>query len=131
MSWPPCATPRSMSADSPDTPTSPPPNATTAGHPTPPSTPSSPHDQLDRRRSAPFHDLAMPLLSGPPRDTSMSRMVAAVAWSGQPLRRQQYGQASPGGQHGALAGRSRDPGREDHRFGGRDPTLDRAPVSAD
>src|SRR4051812_27362392 len=61
MSWPPCATPRSMSADSPDTSTSPPPNATTAGHPTPPSTPSSPHDQLDRRRSAPFHDLAMPL----------------------------------------------------------------------
>src|SRR4051812_6533601 len=61
MSWPPCATPRSMSVDSPDTPTSPPPNATTAGHPTPPSTPSSPHDQLDRRRSAPFHDLAMPL----------------------------------------------------------------------
>src|SRR3954469_24251833 len=61
MSWPPCATPRSMSADSPDTPTSPPPNATTAGHPTPPSTPSSPHDQLDHRSSAPFHDLAMPL----------------------------------------------------------------------
>src|SRR3954466_11248546 len=61
MSWPPCATPRSMSADSPDIPTSPPPNATTAGHPTPPSTPSSLHDQLDRRRSAPFHDLAMPL----------------------------------------------------------------------
>src|SRR4051812_49617121 len=67
MSWPPCATPRSMSADSPDIPTSPPPNATTAGHPTPPSTPSSPHDQLDRRRSAPFHDLAMPL-DGLPRD---------------------------------------------------------------
>src|SRR3954465_3913795 len=63
MSWPPCATPRSMSADSPDTPTSPPPNATTAGHRTPPSTPSSPHNQLDRRRSAPFHDLAMPLRS--------------------------------------------------------------------
>src|SRR3954463_1057339 len=61
MSWPPCATPRSMSADSPDTPTSPRPNATTAGHPTPPSTPSSPHDQLDHRSSAPFHDLAMPL----------------------------------------------------------------------
>src|SRR3954454_9989665 len=61
MSWPPCATPRSMSVDSPDTPTSPRPNATTAGHPTPPSTPSSPHDQLDHRSSAPFHDLAMPL----------------------------------------------------------------------
>src|SRR4051794_35411877 len=61
MSWPPCATPRSMSADSPGTPTSPRPNATTAGHPTPPSTPSSPHDQLDHRSSAPFHDLAMPL----------------------------------------------------------------------
>src|SRR3954469_24858723 len=61
MSWPPCATPRLISVDSPDTPTSPPPNATTAGHPTPPSTPSSLHDQLDRRRSAPFHDLAMPL----------------------------------------------------------------------
>src|SRR3954451_1197100 len=61
-SWPPCATPRSTSADWPATPTSPPPNATTAGHPAQPSKRSPQHDQPVSVQVRAIPDLAMPLV---------------------------------------------------------------------
>src|SRR3954453_23690281 len=60
-SWPPYATPRSTSADSPGTPKSLPPNATTAGHQAPPSTRSPQRDQQESPQVNAIPDLAMPL----------------------------------------------------------------------
>src|SRR3954451_3894633 len=67
-SWPPYATPRSTSADSPGTPTSLPPNATTAGHQAPPSTRSPQRDQQESPQVNAIPDLAMPLPEHPCRD---------------------------------------------------------------
>src|SRR2546421_9736001 len=60
-SWPPCAIPRSTSADSPGTPTSLPPSASTAGHRGQPSKRSPQHDQHVSQQVTAILDYAMPL----------------------------------------------------------------------